>query len=60
MDAKMHPKGRIPFLTVHQSKGLEFPVVVLPNLRKDDKGAQAVEVMVHPFLERDGEPLSRM
>ena len=29
------PKGRIPFLTVHQAKGLEFPVVVLGNLRKD-------------------------
>ncbi len=28
------PKGRIPFLTVHQAKGLEFPVVVLGNLRK--------------------------
>jgi DNA helicase-2/ATP-dependent DNA helicase PcrA len=27
------PKGRIPFLTVHQAKGLEFPVVVLGNLR---------------------------
>ena len=25
------PKGRIPFLTIHQSKGLEFPVVVLGN-----------------------------
>jgi ATP-dependent DNA helicase UvrD/PcrA len=29
------PKGRIPFLTIHQAKGLEFPVVVLGNLRKD-------------------------
>lgn len=28
------PKGRIPFLTIHQAKGLEFPVVVLGNLRK--------------------------
>ncbi len=23
------PKGRIPFLTIHQAKGLEFPVVIL-------------------------------
>lgn len=31
------PKGRIPFLTIHQAKGLEFPVVVLGNLRKDGR-----------------------
>ena len=30
------PKGRIPFLTIHQAKGLEFPVVVLGNLRARD------------------------
>jgi DNA helicase-2/ATP-dependent DNA helicase PcrA len=30
------PKGRIPFLTIHQAKGLEFPVVVLGNLRAND------------------------
>lgn len=54
------PKGRIPFLTVHQSKGLEFPVVVLGNLRKDDKGPQHVEQVVQPLLDRQGEPLDRM
>lgn len=54
------PKGRIPFLTVHQSKGLEFPVVVLGNPRKDDKGPQPIEEIVNPLLDRDGEPLERM
>ncbi|MBK7786812.1 MAG: ATP-dependent helicase [Gemmatimonadetes bacterium] len=56
------PKGRIPFLTIHQSKGLEFPVVVMGNLRKDDKGPQAVEKLVRPLLppERSGEPLGRL
>jgi len=55
------PKGRIPFLTIHQSKGLEFPVVVLANPGKRDKGPQLVERMVRPFLQRDeGEPLERM
>lgn len=54
------PKGRIPFLTIHQSKGLEFPVVVLGNLRKDDKGPQQVERMVRPLLTRQGEPLDRL
>lgn len=55
------PKGRIPFLTIHQSKGLEFPVVILGNLRKDDKGPQQNEVIVRPLLSRpQGEPLDRM
>jgi DNA helicase-2/ATP-dependent DNA helicase PcrA len=55
------PKGRIPFLTIHQAKGLEFPVVVLGNPRKDThRGPQPVERLVQPFLDRDGEPLERM
>ena len=55
------PRGRIPFLTIHQSKGLEFPVVILGNLRKDDKGPQRNEQIVRPLLNRPpGEPLDRM
>jgi DNA helicase II / ATP-dependent DNA helicase PcrA len=55
------PKGRIPFLTIHQSKGLEFPVVVLPSPRKDNRGPQRNEILVRPFLGRqEGEPLDRM
>ena len=55
------PKGRIPFLTIHQAKGLEFPVVVLGNPRKDNKGPQKTEVLARPFLERpQGEPLDRV
>jgi DNA helicase-2/ATP-dependent DNA helicase PcrA len=54
------PKGRIPFLTIHQSKGLEFPVVVLASPRKDNRGPQKVETLARPFLERKGgEPLDR-
>jgi len=53
------PKGRVPFITVHQSKGLEFPVVVLANPRKDLK-VQIIEQMVEPLLTRKGEPLDRM
>ncbi|RMD68798.1 MAG: ATP-dependent helicase [Cyanobacteria bacterium J149] len=53
------PRGRIPFLTVHQSKGLEFPVVILGNPRKDPK-LQRVEEIVKPILDRQGEPLERM
>jgi len=55
------PKGRIPFLTIHQAKGLEFPVVVLGNLRKDNRGPGNVETMTRALLEREpGEPLARM
>ncbi|TVT36749.1 ATP-dependent helicase [Hymenobacter setariae] len=55
------PKGRIPFLTIHQSKGLEFPVVVLPNLRKDNRGAGPLERTVRALApEAEGEPLDRM
>ena len=53
------PKGRIPFITIHQSKGLEFPVVILGNPRKDPK-LQKIEELVSPLLTRRGEPLDRM
>jgi DNA helicase-2/ATP-dependent DNA helicase PcrA len=54
------PRGRIPFLTIHQAKGLEFPVVVLGNLLKRDNGPQRTETIVRPLLSRDGEPLDRI
>lgn len=54
------PKGRIPFLTVHQAKGLEFPVVVLGNPRKSET-VQKIEQIVRPLLDRpQGEPLDRI
>lgn len=54
------PKGRIPFLTIHQAKGLEFPVVVLGTLDKRDFGPQKVETLLHPHLPPGGEPLEKM
>jgi DNA helicase-2/ATP-dependent DNA helicase PcrA len=54
------PKGRIPFLTIHQSKGLEFPVVVLGNLYPVKRAVRAVETLVRPLVSREGEPLDRM
>ncbi len=55
------PKGRIPFITIHQSKGLEFPIVVLGNPRKQNRGPQTNELLVRPFLNREpGEPLDRL
>jgi len=53
------PRGRIPFLTIHQSKGLEFPVVVLGSARTNRR-PRKVEELVRPFLPPDGEPLDRM
>jgi DNA helicase-2/ATP-dependent DNA helicase PcrA len=55
------PRGRIPFLTIHQAKGLEFPVVVLGNLYKRNRGPSIIEKIVRPFVDREpGEPLERM
>lgn len=54
------PKGRIPFLTIHQSKGLEFPVVVVPSPAKKNFPPSKAERVVRPFLEREGEPLDRI
>ena len=53
------PRGRIPFLTIHQAKGLEFPVVVLGNPYKSTNGPQRIEKIVHPLLQRESEPLER-
>jgi DNA helicase-2/ATP-dependent DNA helicase PcrA len=54
------PKGRIPFLTIHQSKGLEFPYVVMGSLRKDERPADPTEIIIRNFLNKDGEPLDRI
>ncbi len=54
------PRGSIPFLTIHQAKGMEFPVVVLGNPRKDKRGPQVVETMVNPYISSKREPLERM
>ena len=53
------PKGRISFLTIHQSKGLEFPVVVLGNLRKIER-VDRKEVIIRELLNKEGEPLDRI
>ena len=50
------PKGRIPFLTIHQAKGLEFPVVVLGNLRASDN-ARVMDQLTTDLGSRRLEPL---
>lgn len=54
------PKGRVPFLTVHQSKGLEFPVVVLGSVFRNEYGAPPLECAIRALLGKQGEPLERI
>ena len=54
------PKGRISFLTIHQSKGLEFPVVVLGSVFKNEFGADKKETIIRDLLEKEGEPLDKI
>jgi DNA helicase-2/ATP-dependent DNA helicase PcrA len=54
------PKGRVPFLTIHQAKGLEFPVVVLGSTYKRDWGANVVEEIIRDLMHKEGEPLDRI
>lgn len=60
------PKGCVPFLTVHQSKGLEFPVVVLGSVSHRNRGPRKLDVVVREMQKNKGtasalsEPLDRM
>jgi len=55
------PKGRIPFLTIHQSKGLEFPVVVLGSPDKKKFNADKKEQIMRELLpDKEGEPLEKI
>lgn len=54
------PKGRIPFLSIHQAKGLEFPVVVLGTPFKQERGPSKIEEIVRTLLDKHGEPLERI
>jgi DNA helicase-2/ATP-dependent DNA helicase PcrA len=53
------PEGHVPILTIHQAKGLEFPVVVVGRLDKlaafSDSQKQKVlqDLSEHPFIEPD-------
>ncbi|NCU27549.1 ATP-dependent helicase, partial [Candidatus Nomurabacteria bacterium] len=59
-DEDPFPKGRVSFITIHQAKGLEFPVVILGSLYRKDSGPDAIEIIVREELGRPGEPLERM
>ena len=54
------PKGRVPFLTIHQSKGLEFNVVVLANLFRTERPPSSNEIIIRDLIKKEGEPLDRI
>jgi DNA helicase-2/ATP-dependent DNA helicase PcrA len=55
------PKGRISFLTIHQSKGLEFPVVVLGSPFRTERAPDLKEVAIRNLLDKkDSEPLDKI
>ena len=53
------PKGNIPFLTVHQAKGLEFPVVFLYPSRMMGSPSP-IEKTIRKLKESAGEPLDKI
>ncbi|MDI9348083.1 MAG: ATP-dependent helicase [Methylacidiphilales bacterium] len=46
------PKGRVPIITIHQSKGLEFPVVILGNLYKKKNEVNVLESFIRKVIPR--------
>lgn len=61
-DSEYAPSGCVSFLTVHQSKGLEFPVVVCGSLEAvPRKQWTDIDVAMEPYLaKRPFEPLDRI
>lgn len=54
------PKGRVSFLTIHQSKGLEFPVVILGAVPPVKNTKNRLETIVRPYLNGEYEPLDKI
>ena len=55
------PRGYVQIMTIHQSKGLEFPVVVVGSLDKQISAAKQVDRALQPFYHRPAfEPESRI
>ena len=55
------PKGRVPFLTIHQSKGLEFPVVILGDIGSTRRSPSKIEELMRELVSKPtAEPLERI
>ena len=46
------PPGYVQVMTIHQAKGLEFPVVVVSSLDKGPRSAVKVDIELEPFRSR--------
>ena len=54
------PKGHVQVMTIHQAKGLEFPVVAVGALPKQMKSPKQLDKELGPFYHREAfEPPSR-
>lgn len=55
------PKGYVQVMTIHQAKGLEFPVVIVDSLDKQISSAKQVDRDLEPFYRRPQfEPFDRI
>lgn len=55
------PKGHVQVMTIHQAKGLEFPVVVVGSLDKQLASPKQVDQHLQPYYQRPPfEPLDRI
>ena len=54
------PKGRVSFMTIHQAKGLEFPVVIMGSLYKRDRQDHFIEETIRSLTGKQGEPLEKI
>ena len=46
------PKGHVQLMTIHQAKGLEFPVVAVGSLSKHISSAKQIDRNLGPFYDR--------
>lgn len=46
------PKGHVQIMTIHQSKGLEFPVVVVGSLAVQTSSPKKVDTVLSPYYHR--------
>lgn len=56
----LSPKGAVSFLTIHQSKGLEFPLVIVGSLDKKIERKASLERQLELELYQEYEPKNRI